>query len=249
VAHNLTDEITLKGLKIAVTERREHDAWLDFSLREIREGRVYYYKVQDPVTGEWLFKICVDPEGKVIVKAAKCPPGRVYAQLEGDSMVFQKSLREGYFYDIISLAYVDEAGRVRRKIVSTMEEIPQTIRGISEIETYEKATGKPPTFGRGLVSLIRKDDYKAMITLFILQKAWSLASFTPETALKYAHHAPDVLAVIRRLEKAREEEVYSVLEAEYGITKDEGIIIINTLKEGGKVITPEPGYIKVKAKL
>jgi hypothetical protein len=88
-----------------------------------------------------------------------------------------------------------------------------------------------------------------MITLFILQKAWSLASFTPETALKYAHHAPDVLAVIRRLEKAREEEVYSVLEAEYGITKDEGIIIINTLKEGGKIIAPEPGYIKVKAKL
>jgi len=242
----VTDETTLKGLKIAVAERREHDAWLDFSLREIREGMVFYYKVQDPVTGEWLFKTCVDPEGKVIVKAAKCPPGRVYAQLEGDSMVFQKSLREGYFYDVISLTYIDETGRVRRKIVSTIEEIPQTIRGISEIETYEKATGKPPTFGRGLVSLTRQGDYKTMITLFILQKAWSLASFTPETALKYAHHAPDVLAVIRKLEKAREEEVYKVLEAEYSMTKDESIVIVNTLKESGKIIVPEPGYVKTK---
>ncbi|MBS7643293.1 hypothetical protein KEJ26_01715 [Candidatus Bathyarchaeota archaeon] len=245
----MTNETILKGLKIAVAERREHDAWLDFSLREIREGRVYYYKVQDPVTGEWLFKICVDPDGKVIVKAAKCPPGRVYAQLEGDSMVFQKSLKEGYFYDVISLAYVDEAGRVRRKIISATDNIPQTIREISEIETYEKATGKPPTFGRGLVSLVRRDDYKVMITLFILQKAWPLASFTPETALKYARHAPDVLAVIRRLEKAREEEVYRVLEAEYGMTKDESIVILDTLKESGKIIAPEPGYIKVKPKL
>ncbi|MBC7131303.1 hypothetical protein H5T51_08885, partial [Candidatus Bathyarchaeota archaeon] len=78
----------LKHVKIRRIESRGEDAWFDLSTREMRKGHVNFYKVKDPLTGEWLFKVCRNQEGKKIaVKALKCPPGSLFAQLEGNSML------------------------------------------------------------------------------------------------------------------------------------------------------------------
>jgi hypothetical protein len=174
----------LKEIRIVKVEERPEDAWYDFSLRQLRKGEVHFYKVKDFLTGEWLFKLCIDRElGKVLVKAIKCPPGARFAQLEGNTMVFQRSQSEGLYYDIISLSHVDENERVSRRVVSRMEDVPDFIRENFQIRTYEEATGKTAP-GKHLVTLTKAEDEKAMITLFLLERAWVLSPITPEEGLE-----------------------------------------------------------------
>jgi hypothetical protein len=174
----------LKEIKIVKAEVRPEDAWYDFGLRQLRKGEVRFYRVKDFLTGEWLFKLCIDRElGKVLVKAIKCPSGVRFAQLEGNTMIFQKSQDESLYYDIISLAHADENDRVQRKVANQLEEVPPFIRENFQIQTYEEATGRKAP-GKRLVTLTRADDEKAMITLFLLERAWTLSPITPEEGLK-----------------------------------------------------------------
>jgi hypothetical protein len=174
----------LKEIKIVKVEERPEDAWYDFSLRQLRKGEVHFYRVRDFLTGNWLFKLCIDRElGKVLVKAVKCPPGIRFAQLEGNTMVFQKSQDESFYYDIISLSHADENDKVRRKVANQLEEVPTVIRENFQIQTYEEATGRTAP-GKHIVTLTRADDERAMITLFLLERAWTLSTITPEEGLK-----------------------------------------------------------------
>jgi len=177
----------LKQVKVTRVEERPNDAWYDLNLRQLRNGKVRYYRAKDFLTGEWLFKLCRDEElGKVLVKAVKCPPGTRFAQLEGNTMVFQQSQSEGWLYDIISLTQADRQDKLSRKVVDTLEQVPAVIRENYEIKPYEEATGKTAP-GKHWVTLSRTDDEKAMITLFLLERAWTLSTTTPEeklTALK-----------------------------------------------------------------
>jgi rubrerythrin len=180
----LIDLNLLKEIKIVKVEERSEDAWYDFSLRQLRKGEVRFYRVKDFLTGEWLFKLCIDGElGKALVKAAKCPPGARFAQLEGNTMVFQKSQDESLYYDIISLAHADENDKVSRKVVSHMEDVPAIIRENFQIQTYEEATGRRAP-GKHLVTLTKANDEKTMITLFLLERAWPLSPITLEEGLK-----------------------------------------------------------------
>jgi hypothetical protein len=165
-------------------EERADDAWYDMSLRQLRNGEVCFYRVRDFLTGEWLFKTCRDSElEKVMVKAVKCPVGTRFAQLEGNTMLFQQSQRKGWLYDIVSLAKADENDRVTRKLAGFMEEVPTVIRENCEIRPYEEATGRKAP-GKHLVTLTRSEDEKTMITLFLLERAWTLSPTTPEEKLK-----------------------------------------------------------------
>lgn len=173
-----------KHIRITRVETRPDDAWFDLSLRQLRRGEVSFFGVKDFLSGDWLFKVCRDEElGKVLVKAVKCPSGPRFAQLEGNSMVFQKSAVEGMFYDVVSLTQADENDRLSRKVASSVEEIPTVIRENFEVKTYEEATGKTAP-GKHLVTLCRREDEKAMITLFLLERAWTISKLTPEEKLK-----------------------------------------------------------------
>ena len=174
----------LKHIKIRRVESRPNDAWYDMSLRQLRSGEVSFYSVKDFVTGEWLFKICKDKEhGKFMVKALKCPAGIRFSQLEGRTMVFQQSKIEGMLYDVISLSEVDQNNRLRRNVVSSIEEVPAVIKENFAIKPYEEATGKKAP-GKHLVTLSKKENEKEIITLFVLERAWSLSKSTPEEKLE-----------------------------------------------------------------
>jgi len=173
-----------KQIKITRIETRSDDAWFDLSLRQLRRGEVNFYRVKDFLTGEWLFKVCRDRElGKVLVKAVKCPSGPRFAQLEGNSMIFQESAVEGMLYDVLSLVQADENDKLSRKVASSVEEIPTVIRDNFAVKTYEEATGKAAP-GKHLVTLCRREDERAMITLFLLERAWTISPITPEEKLK-----------------------------------------------------------------
>jgi len=117
-----------------------------------------------------------------MVKAVKCPTGMRFAQLEGNTMLFQPSQRESWLYDIISLSRADESDRVSRKVADSLDEIPAVIRQNYETMAYEEATGKTAP-GKHWATLTKAEDEKAMITLFLLERAWPLSTITPEQKL------------------------------------------------------------------
>lgn len=174
----------LNQIKITKIEERPNDAWFDLSLRQLREGEVRFYRVKDFLTGKWLFKICSDNElTKIMVKAVKCPPGRRFAQLEGKTMVFQKSQIEGWLYDVISLTKADENDRLHRKIINIAEDIPTTIRENFRTIPYEEATGKKAP-GKNWVTISKADDEKSMIMLFVLERAWTISTISPDEKME-----------------------------------------------------------------
>ena len=174
----------LKYIKVKRIETRPHDAWYDMSLRQLRNGEVSFYRVKDFFTGTWLLKLCTDKEQeKILVKAVKCSAGIRFAQLEGKTMVFQKSKIEGRLYDVISLTQADENDQVRRKMVSSVDEVPAVIRENFVVKSYEEATGKKAP-GKYVVTLTKQKDEKEIVTLFVLERAWGLSQTNPEEILK-----------------------------------------------------------------
>ena len=174
----------LKYIKVRQVEARPDDAWYDMTLRQLRSGEVSFYRVKDFLTGEWLFKMCKDAEqGKILVKAVKCPAGIRFSQLEGRTMVFQQSNVEDMLYDVISLSQADENDKVSRDIVSSIEEVPAIIKENYTVKPYEEATGKKAP-GKHLVTLSKRDNEKELVTLFVLERAWSLSKSTPEEKLE-----------------------------------------------------------------
>jgi hypothetical protein len=174
----------LKNIKVSRVETRPEDTWYDMSLRQLRTGEVNYYRVKDFLTGDWLFKLCKDRElGKIMVKAVKCPAGTRFSQLEGNTMVFQNSKIDGMLYDVLSLTEADENDRLKRKNVSSIEEVPKIIRQNYTIKTYEEAKGKKAP-GKHFVTLSKPEDEKAIVTLFLLERAWTLSKSTPEEKLR-----------------------------------------------------------------
>lgn len=174
----------VKQIRITRIEERPNDAWYDMSLRQLRSGKVSFYRVRDFLTGDWLFKTCRDEElGKTMVKAVKCPAGLLFSQLEGNTMLFQPNQKEGWLYDIISFSRADENNRVSRRIVDSLDEIPAAIRQNYEVRPYEEATGKKAP-GKHWVTLTQVEDEKAMVTLFLLERGWALSTVTPEQKLR-----------------------------------------------------------------
>lgn len=232
--------MALKQTRITLVENRRKDAWFDLGLRQLRFGEVRFYRASDFLTGEWLFKVCVDVElGRAIVKAVKCPPGRIFPQLEGDMMVFQKSVIQGLLYDIISVTRVDEEGRVRREAVKSVEEVSPAITKNFEVKPYEEATGKQIP-GKYLVTLSREGDEKAMVTLFLLERAWPLSPVSFEERTKTLN----LLDLIKRLEKASVEEVRQVANEQFGIAKEEIDVLLASLEKENQVKLLEGGYVK-----
>jgi len=229
-----------KMIRAILIESRTKDSWFDFGLRQLREGAVYFYKVSDALTGDWLFKACVDDEQeKIIIKALKCPPGKAFTQMEGATMIFQKSAINEFVYDVISLTYADEENRIRREVVSELDKIPSFIKENFEIKKYDEATGKS-AIGKNFVTLVHKKDVKSMITLFLMERAWPLAQVPPETKLKGGL----IMKIIKDVEKASIDEVYTFANTQLGMEKDEVNKLLDILKSDGKIYFPNPNYVK-----
>jgi hypothetical protein len=179
----------LKHIKVKLTENRPNDVWYDMTLRELRNGEVRFYQVNDFLTGDWVFKLCKDTElGKIMVKAVKCPAGVRFSQLEGNSMLFQKSTNGDMLYDLISLTNLEAGDKLKRSVVASLDEIPAVIKENYQIATYEEATGKKAP-GKNFVTLSRPDDEKMMVTLFVLERAWGLSHDSPDQKFNEKEHA------------------------------------------------------------
>ncbi len=228
-------------IRILKVEDRAKDSWVDMGLRQLREGEVRFYRVSDPLTGEWLFKVCSDEEmHRATVKALKCPPGEGFAQIEGDTMLFQQSLVKDCYYDIISLSYMDEERRLRRHVIAKDEEVPVIIKANFKVVPYEEATDKK-AIGKRLATLCETKDGKEMILLFLFERAWPISEIRVDLATKKV----DLLKLIKDAEKASIEEVYQSAAEQYDLAKDDVDSILRLLETEGK-ITKLNGYVKTK---
>jgi hypothetical protein len=229
------------NIRIRKTEERPSDLWVDMGLRTLRKGEVRFYRVNDQLTGRWLFKACRDEEmQRTIIKALKCPPGGGFVQLEGRTMLFQKSLVEGYYYDVISLSYLGKNDRLRRNVVATIDEVPESLRNNFRIMEYEEATGKKAV-GKRLVTLSEENDEKKMITLFLMQRAWPISKIPPQVGARML----DLLRVIRNLERAAVEEIYTTAQERFELAKEDTDLLLNFLETEGRIQRSEE-YIKTK---
>lgn len=234
-----------KAIAITRVEQRDEDAWFDFGLRQLRRGQVRFYKVRDAVSGEWLFKVCQDKErGRAIVKALKCPRGMLYAQLEGDSMVFSKSQFEGYLYDVVAIAHVESNERLAKRFVASVEDLPSWIRDAYPVKPYLEATGRNPTFGRGCVTLVKDGDERGMICLFLLEKAWPISVAEEDTAQSYV----DIIPVVRELESADLDTVYETVQKRHALSKEDAERLVSWSIRIGKLISPAPGRVKAPSR-
>jgi hypothetical protein len=228
----------MKSIKVLLQEERTDDAWFDLSLRELRSGEVRFYKVSDLQTGQWLFKVCVDQENnRTMVKAVKCPPGKLFSQLEGSTMLFQKSLISDIYYDIISLTQVDDKGSVHREVVKNQEEIPATIRDNFSVNTYNEATGKKLPVNH-LVTLTKKDDEKSMITLFILERARTLP---PEERRKTL----DLIGLIKEMQKSSITEVSNVVSETFNVDRPTLDKLLADLESKGKIKRLDEDFVRL----
>lgn len=228
----------MKNIKISLLEERDEDAWFDLSLRQLRAGEVRFYKADDLQTGKWMFKVCVDPEkNKAMVKAIKCPAGKLFSQLEGATMLFQQSLTPDMYYDIISLTRIDQEGRVRREVVKTLEEVPAVIKEYFEVKDYAEATGKKLP-GSHFVTLSKKDNEKDMITLFIIQRAWTLPAEERQKSI-------DLLAVLKKLEKVSITEVSHLVAEQFDVDRTTLDELLAKLEEKGKIKKLDENFVKI----
>ena len=222
-------------------EERRDDSWIDMSLRRLRKGEVRFYRVNDPLTGQWLFKVCRDEEmQRTIIKAIKCPAGAGFTQLEGRTMLFQKSLTEGYCYDVVSFSYLDNEERLRRNVAKNIDEIPEVLKNSFRIVDYEEATGKKAV-GKSLVTLCEESDEKKMILLFLMERAWPLSTIPPEVGARMV----DLLDMIKNLERAAVEDIYRTAEEQYELAREDIDSLLNVLETEGRIQRSEQ-YIKTK---
>ena len=228
----------MKSIKITLQEERTEDAWFDLSLRELRTGEVRFYKASDLQTGQWLFKVCIDQENnRTMIKAIKCPQGKLYSQIEGATMLFQKSLNPEQYYDIVSLTQVDGEGKVHREVVKTIEEIPATIKDNFQVRTYEEATGKKAP-GNHLVTLSRKDDDREMITLFLLERARTLP---PEERQKNM----DLMSLIKELQKTSVTDLGNITGEQFNIDRSALTKILADLEAKGRIKRLDDNFVKL----
>jgi hypothetical protein len=233
----------LEKIKIDIRkiEERRADSWIDMSLRGLRKGEVRFYRVNDPLTGQWLFKVCRDEEmQRTIIKAMKCPAGIGFTQLEGRTMLFQKSLVEGCCYDVLSLSYLDSEERLRRNVVENINEVPEALKNNFKIVDYEDATGKKAV-GKSLVTLCGESDEKKMMMLFLIERAWPLSTIPPDVGTKMI----DLYKMIRNLEQAALEDIYRTAQEQYELAKEDTDRLLNVLETEGKIQRSEQ-YIKTK---
>jgi hypothetical protein len=229
----------MKNIKIQLLEERPDDAWFDLSLRELRAGEVRFYRADDLLTGQWLFKVCKDPDNnRSMVKAIKCPPGKLFSQLEGATMLFQKAPSDSdYYYDIISITQVDGEGRLKRDVLNTLEQVPAAIKESFQVKTYEEVTGKKLP-GKNLVTLSKADNEKQMIALFLLERARTLPVSERQAAL-------DLLPLIKKLQKTSVTEVHNVTSETFSIDRAMLDKMLSDLETKGKIKRLDDGYVKV----
>jgi len=229
-------------IRILKVEERPKDSWVDMSLRAMREGEVRFYRVNDPVTGNWLFKACSDGEmQRTTIKSLKCPPGRGFAQLEGSTVLFQRSLIEGYYYGVVSVSYIDASERLRRNVVENLDEVPDVIKNSFRTVAYEEATGKKAV-GKNLAVLCGVKDEKGMIILFILQRAWPISKIPPDLGTRRI----DLLDLIKSLEKATISDIYQTAQERHALTKEDTDILLGLLESEGKIVRSDE-HIKTKS--
>ena len=156
--------------------------------------------------------------------------------------------------------YMDKEGRIRRRMATRREEVPQLIAGRFQIIRHGEATNKQTSMQDKLVTLISEDDHKSPIILFLLQRVWPLSPRKPEEAYtaysleEEVRHTKktqnlgnkSLLFIIKQSERAKLEDIYLASSAKLGMSREETESAITELENEGAIYRFEPDYLKTR---
>jgi hypothetical protein len=153
-----------------------------FAGRSVR-GIEYQYDVTDrnhASRNRWAFVVRLphDPYGRIEVRPVVTPNHSKYAGLDRRSITFMRGTRHGYrSFRYCPLALAVASGRASRVIVRSEEKprLPLWLRRLGwRLKKKETVRATRGTDGSLLVVLVRPDDHRFMIGLFLATKAWVL---------------------------------------------------------------------------
>ncbi|RLI39765.1 hypothetical protein DRO60_00310 [Candidatus Bathyarchaeota archaeon] len=155
--------------------RAKYGKWFDEGDRAIKEGRIYAFRAQDCMSGEWLLNVFVQNEGrKALVKAvASQRTTEIHAQLKRRTDVFVEGREPGKLYHPLGISFVVN-GHVRWRRIrwEDLDQVPVEIRENFTLAKYEDVS-RPgaggPLVGK-VVAVVGVDEPDKMALLFMLEK-------------------------------------------------------------------------------
>lgn len=168
--------------RIEAELRERRPATWTFARSPVR-GLEYRYAVVDRnhrSRNRWEFIVHVpdDTQERVEVRPVLIPNGSVFATLDRRSLTFMPATMPRYRqYRYCQLSLADPRGEFTRRVVrgSDRNALPYWLRNLGW-RLKEKATVRRTrgTDGTSLAALVRPEDHRTMIGLFLATKAWVL---------------------------------------------------------------------------
>lgn len=147
------------------------------------KGIEHQYDVTDrnqAARNRWRFVVRIprDKDGRIEVRPIATPSDSTFAGLDRRSITFRRATRPGYTgFRYCPLAFADPRGESTRVIAHGTEKrgLPPWLRKLGR-RLKEKDTVRPTrgTDAEMLVVLVRPDDHRFMIAMFMATKAWVL---------------------------------------------------------------------------
>ncbi|RLE70409.1 MAG: hypothetical protein DRJ37_06555, partial [Thermoprotei archaeon] len=107
-------------------------SWYDIGVKEVVRGTLHVFKVKDPLSGVWIFRVYdITSLGKIEVQcfieySAKVTNMHLFIERR---RAIYKEINNYYLYHVVKIPYIDEkTGRLRLKEANNISEIHEFIR-------------------------------------------------------------------------------------------------------------------------
>lgn len=130
---------------------------------------------------QWEFVVRVPKEarGRIEVRPTRVPDDKAWAGLDRRGLTFMPATRRGYTsYRYCQLSLPSADGTASRHVVHRAEatRLPYWLRDLKSVRNKITVTTTRARDGDTLIVLAPRDDYEAMIRIYVATKAWVLKS-------------------------------------------------------------------------
>lgn len=169
--------------KIQMAPREPRSASWTFAGQPVA-GVEYPYALTDrnlSRQNQWEFVVRVPKEtkGRIEVRPTRVPDVKAWAGLDRRGLTFMPATRRGYTsYRYCQLSLPAADGTASRHVVHRAEvsRLPYWLRDLKSLRNKITVTTTRGRDGDTLVVLAPRDDYEAMIRIYVASKAWVLKS-------------------------------------------------------------------------
>jgi hypothetical protein len=169
--------------KLELTPRERRSASWTFGTKPVTGIEHGYGLTDHNLTrqNQWEFVVRIpkDPKGRIEVRPMHVPDDRAWAGLDRRGLTFMPATRRGYTgYRYCQISLPSNDGKASRHVMhrDQIDRLPYWIRDLGPKLLRNKITVTTTRAkdDHSLVALVRRDDYQAMIAMYMATKAWVL---------------------------------------------------------------------------